>query len=154
MLTVLLVAGCNGSDGGPGGPDREDSGGPTSTSSTAVPTFTGDPDSEFCRLVRTADDRPVQDPFAPELEPREVELRFRALELRFTEYAEAAPPELEVVLDDLAAALADLGEVLEDHDHDFGRLPAARAEIAIFDDPSFLDAAVRIDAYRTQVCRA
>jgi hypothetical protein len=152
-VAVLLVPACSGSDGGPSDEERADRPGtPTSaTPSTSLPSFTGDPDSDFCRLIRTAGERPVQDPFEPELPPREVELRFRALQGRFGEYAEVAPPELREVLDDLVDALNDLGRLLDEHDHDFGEL--AGADLTLFDDPEFVDAGSRIAAYQSQVCR-
>ena len=150
---ALLVTACNGGDGGPSEKERADPA-ETSTSEGSLPTFTGDPDSDFCRLIRTAGERPVLDPFESELPPREVELRFRALQSRFGEYAEVAPPELREVLDDLVDALADLGRILDEHDHDFGELAASGADVTVFDAPEFVDAGTRIAAYQSQVCRS
>ena len=124
----------------------------TTTSSTIVPSFTGDPDSDFCRLVRTAGERPVLDPFERGIEPREVELRFRNLRNRFAEFAEVAPPELSSVLGELLTALDELGAILEDHDFDFAQVADSGADASVFDDPAFEDAAVRIEAYDQQVC--
>jgi hypothetical protein len=149
---ALVVTACNGGDDGPSEQQGADPA-ETSTSAGSLPAFTGDPDSDFCQLIRTAGERPVLDPFEPELPPREVELRFRALQSRFGEYAEVAPPELQEVLDDLVDALADLGDILEDHDHDFGELAGSGADITVFDAPEFVDAGSRIAAYQSQVCR-
>ena len=153
LAATLFLAACDGGDGA--APDQ-DAPEPTSTTTSppsSLPRFTGDPDSDFCRLIRTAGERPVLDPFDPELPPREVELRFRALENRFGEYAAVAPPELEDVLDDLVDALAALGEILDDHEYDFAALAASGEDITVFDAPEFVDAGTRIAAYESQVCR-
>lgn len=154
LAAALLVAACDGGEGGPPDRDRaETTSSTTSRPASSVPRFTGDPDSDFCRLIRTAGERPVLDPFDPELPPREVELRYRALENRFGEYAAVAPPELEGVLDDLVDALAALGEILDDHQYDFAALAASGEDITVFDAPEFVDAGTRIAAYQSQVCR-
>lgn len=122
------------------------------TTSIPVPEFTGDPDSPFCTLIDAAEDRSVLDPFETDLEPREVDLRLRALRLRFAEFAEAAPPELEDELDDLVAALDDLDAALDDVGYDFAALGESGTDLGAFDAPQFAETAVRIDAYRSQVC--
>jgi hypothetical protein len=153
LTATTLVAACN---GGADGGDRAGRGTTTSTRpppSSTLPRFTGDPESDFCRLIRDAGERPVLDPFEPDLPPREVELRYRALQNRFAEYAEVAPPEVDDVLDDLVGALDELREILEDHDYDFGELAASGEDVTVFDAPEFVDAGSRIAAYQSQVCR-
>ena len=153
VLLLAVVGACSGDDQAPpdAAPAEETSS--TTASSTTVPDFDGDPDSEFCRLVRSAGDRPVLDPFAAGLEPREVELRFRNLRSRFREFADAAPPELAPTLGDLLEALDQLGTILEDNDHDFARIAESGVDTSVFDDPAFTDVAARISAYDSQVCR-
>lgn len=148
-LAALVLVGC--SSGGDA--DGDDEGQARSTTTTAeVPVFSGDPDSAFCRLAR--EDRPVLDPFEPGLGPREVELRVRQLRNRFDEFAAAAPTELRSELRSLVDALDELDVLLEEHDYDFGALADSGADTSMFDRSEFGGVAVRIAAYRQQVCLA
>lgn len=123
-----------------------------STVSTTVPTFTGDPDSPFCRLIVEGAERPVLDPFEPGLDPSEVELRLRNLRNRFEEFAEVAPPGLEADLDALVVALADTDASLAVHDYDFAAMAEAGVTVSTFDDPVFEIVGFRLGQYRIQVC--
>lgn len=129
---------------------------PTTVESTTTepPAFTGDPDSPFCTTVRAAADRPLLDPFEAGLAPDEVELRLRALTVRFGQFAEQAPDELRTDLDDLSSALTDLESALADFGHDLGVAAEAGIDLSVVDDPRFVDVAVRLTAYTTQVCGA
>lgn len=124
-----------------------------SATSTTSPEFAGEPDSEFCSLVNSADERPVRDPFEAGLDPPEVRVRFRALQLRFEELAAVAPPELGDDLDALVDSLDELDVVLADAGYDFGRLAGTDADVSAFDDPRFVDTATRLASYRAQVCQ-
>ena len=152
FVLLVGVSACSGDDRQPPSAAPEETTSSTATAPTTVPDFSGDPDSEFCELVRGAGDRPVLDPFEAGLEPREVELRFRNLQSRFAEFADASPPELEPILDELLVALEQLGTILDDHDYDFAQVAESGADTSVFDDPAFTDAAARISAYETQVC--
>ena len=90
LLVTAVLAACSGGSDHAGAPSSSTT--TTSTTSTTVPTYTGDPDSAFCHLVTSADERPVLDPFEADLDPTDVEIRFRALQLRFQEFDDAAPP--------------------------------------------------------------
>lgn len=116
------------------------------------PVFDGDPHSEFCQRSRESAERPVLDPFAPGLEPREVELRFRALAQRFGEFADVAPEPLADDLTLLDERFGELSEMLEGAGYDFGRLAEEGADISAFDDPEFAAVAERLAAYQEQVC--
>ena len=146
-LAALVLVGCSS-----GGDADDDAQARSTTTTTEVPLFSGDPDSAFCRLAR--EDRPVLDPFEPGLEPREVELRVRQLRNRFDEFAAAAPSELRTELRSLVDALEELDVLLEEHDYDFGALADSGADTSMFDRSEFGGVAVRIAAYRQQVCLA
>ena len=154
MLLALLVtatlAACSGGSDDASAPSSSTT--TASTTSTTVPTYTGDPDSDFCRLVTSADERPVLDPFETGLDANDVEVRFRALQLRFQEFDDVAPPELAPDLDALVASLDQLGGVLADAGYDFTELAKSEADVSAFDDPAFAETAARISAYRDQVC--
>lgn len=149
-LAFVVLAGCSGSSESA---DRDEAVVTSSSTSTApAPTFTGDADSPFCRLLETADERPVRDPFEAGLDPREVEIRMRALQLRFGEFADVAPSELSGEIEQLVASLDELDETLADAGYDFGTLAEQDADVSAFDAPAFADTATRIGAYRDQVC--
>lgn len=152
VCALLLATGC-GDDGGvdDAGSSIPDAA-PAATGSTPVPSFEGDPDSEFCRRSRDAADEPVLDPFQEGLEPREVELRFRALAQRFEGFAEIAPEPLEDDLALLDRAFDDLAALLEGADYDFEQLAAAEVDVSVFDDPALAVVADRLAAYQDQVC--
>lgn len=151
ILLAVLLAGCSDDAG-----DETAAPDPTTTSSTSTTsttvTFTGDPDSEFCRLVVSSEDRPVLDPFEAGLDPAEVKVRFLSLRLRFDEFAAAAPAELADDLDELVSGLDTLEQELAAAGYDFAVLAESGADVSGFDDESFADTAVRIAAYRQQVC--
>lgn len=156
LVALVLVAACR--------DEVEDEATPTSSPSTtattattvtaSVPDFDGDPDSAFCELRRGAADRPVRDPFAPGLAPREVELRFRALASRFRAFEEVSPPALEEDLDTLVAIFDELAELLEAAEYDFARLAEADVDLSVFDDDRLARIADRLAAYERQVCAA
>jgi hypothetical protein len=152
-VAAVLFAGCGDDDG------SADDAAPTATVSDDVPldtgeppVFRGDPDSEFCQRSRDSADRPVLDPFAPGLEPREVELRFRALAQRFGEFADVAPEPLTEDLDLLDERFGELAELLDAAGYDFERLAQQGADVSAFDDPAFEAVAQRLAAYQDQVC--
>ncbi len=149
VVASALVA-CSGGSDGSAAPASSTT--TANATSTTVPTYTGDPDSEFCRLVTSADERPVLDPFEAGLDANDVEVRFRALQLRFQEFDDVAPPELAPDLDALVGSLDQLGTLLAGAGYDFSELATSEADVAAFDDPAFAETAARISAYRDQVC--
>lgn len=158
MLVILLVVGA-GAGAFIGGTDSDDPRTSETTantepvvSTTAPPDYTGDPNSPFCALVREADARPTQDPFAPDIAAAEVELRFRAFKVRFVELAAAAPSELTEDLSVLVAALEELDVTLAAADYDFVALRESGADLSGFDNPAFIDVGTRLAQYRSQVC--
>ncbi len=157
LAAVLLVGACRSDDGGAEATSTTASSAVSSTTSSPTaetgssePTFTGDPGSAFCRSLDELG--PVADPFQPGLEPREVQLRLRALRLRTEDALAVAPPELSDDIASLVAALRDLDESLEEHDYDFSAAAEAGVDLSFANDAAFADAAVRIGAYREQVC--
>lgn len=149
---MLALASCSSFEDAAPAPTVTSTSSTVPTETTAPPTYTGDPDSDFCELIRQAADRPVLDPFQPGLEPTEVQLRFRALRNRFREFAEVAPAELADDLDRTVDALADLEQVLADGGWDFDRLAEGDVDLSMFDAPVFADVSARLSAYRDQVC--
>lgn len=149
LAVVLLGAACSTGD---------DEGSPTTTtaraSTTTAPTFTGDPGSPFCELLRGVDASVV--PSGDLADPAAVEVTFRELVQVLHDALAVAPPEIEgdLVLvsqgiDALDASLAQVG-------YDFDVLAASGEADTITEavnDPAFADAGARLNAYRTQVCR-
>lgn len=151
VIALLLASGC-GDDDAEGASEPATDATAEVTTATSVPTFEGDPDSEFCQRSRAAAEEPVLDPFEAGLEPREVELRFRALAQRFEGFAEIAPEPLAEDLTLLDATFDDLAVVLADADYDFARLATDEVDVSVFDDPALADVAARLAAYQDQVC--
>jgi hypothetical protein len=149
LAIVLLGAGCSTGD---------DEGTATTTtarvSTTTAPTFTGDPGSPFCELLRGVDASVV--PSGDLADPAAVEVTFRELVQVLHDALAVAPPEIEGDLalvsqgiDALDASLAQVG-------YDFDVLAASGEADTITEavnDPAFADAGARLSAYRTQVCR-
>lgn len=151
LLVSAIGTGCSGDGEADGAATTTTTVRETSTTAAEL-TFAGDPDSPFCNLIRSADASPVLDPFAADLEPREVELRLRLLRLRFADFADAAPPELD---DDLAAvvtSLDQLAELLDANGYDFAAVVESGADVSMIDDPAFATIGTRLLAYREQVC--
>ncbi len=150
---AILLGACGG-DGGGRALVRDDAVGEFGATSTTEPvaTFTGDPNSEFCRRSREAAADPVADPFAAGLRPEEVELRFGALTRRFDRLAEAAPDALEDDLALLVEVFDEFRAALEAADFDFAALAEAGVDPAAFDDPRLAPVADRLAAYQSQVC--
>lgn len=149
-VAVLLLAACGGGDDG----GDEEAAASSTTDTTGVPEFEGDPDSAFCEASRRAAEEPVLDPFAADLDPREVRLRFEALAERFRSFAELAPEGLAADLALLRERLDQLSTVLEDAGYDFQALAESGEDVTVFDDPALADVAARLAAYQDQVCAA
>lgn len=168
VVLGLLVAACSGDDDaedaadsptsigdGPEDDGSTDTSGPSDpTSSTTMPTFTGDPDSAFCELVTEGRERPVQDPFAAEIEPKEVELRLRNLRNRIGEFLDVSPPELSSDLTALTDALDEVDAALEPYDYDLGAFGADGGTLDVLDSPALESVGFRLDEYGRQVCAA
>lgn len=152
ICALVLATGCSDDDGPEDATESAEDAAPEVTGTTVLPTFEGDPDSEFCQRSREAAEEPVLDPFEAGLEPREVELRFRALAQRFAGFADIAPEPLEDDLALLDQTFDDLASVLADADYDFEQLAAADVDVSVFDDPALAAVADRLAAYQDQVC--
>ena len=124
------------------------------TSTTTVPSYGGDPDSDFCQELSSAADRPLLDPFASGIDARELDLRLRALLVRFERLVSVAPPEVADDVALVAAGLVTLDEALARHGHDLAAAAEAGEDLSFLDAPEFGDVALRIAAYQQQVCRS
>ena len=113
---------------------------------TTAPTFTGDADSELCRLLEQVD----LGTLAGTPKTGAVEEAFTALEDLFLEMDDAAPPELKEDIQLLGQGVFLLSQALHEVDYDFDRL--GDDVVRAVNDPAFTTAGDRIVAYRTQVC--
>ena len=114
---------------------------------TAVPTFTGDPDSEFCTLLRQVDLGTLT---AEGGEDGSIEGAFAQLIDLFLDAEEVAPPEIRPDLAFLGQGIFLLDQSLFAVGYDFDQLPDD--VVRAVNDPAFTEAGDRITAYRTQVC--
>lgn len=142
------MAGCSGDDGEGG-----DGGGAAATT-TEAPTFTGDPDSPFCTLLREVDiDRATSgEPGTAET----VRAGFTELVRVLDQAAGLAPPEIAEATAVIADGMAALDEALAAAGYDYDVLalsPEARRVSEAVNDPAFTVAGARVQAYRRQVCQ-
>ncbi|MGH9086162.1 MAG: hypothetical protein ACRDYW_11985 [Acidimicrobiales bacterium] len=148
LAIVLLVAGCSTGD---------DEGSATTTTadaaSTTAPTFTGDPGSPFCELLRGVDASVV--PSGDLADPATVEVTFRELVRVLHDALAVAPPEVEGDLALVSQGIDALDASLSQVGYDFDVLAASGEADTISEavnDPAFADAGARLAAYRGQVC--
>lgn len=151
---VPVLVGCRGGDDDPAAPAAD---APTTAATGAAPTFTGDPDSELCRRLRTG--TAFLDPFAAGLDAGERDQRLGTLIDTFTELEALAPPEIAADLTtikdglvELRAGVTGLGRSGEDGSGSPGELDPAVIEDAV-ESTAYVDASARVFAYREQVCR-
>ncbi len=130
--------------------DRASEGSGTTTtgpSATEVPTFTGDADSEFCRLLSDVDLRTLT---GEEGEGSSVQAAFAQLIDLFLDAELIAPPEIKPDMTLLGEGVFLLDQSLYEVGYDFDQLPDD--VVRAVNDPAFADAGARLAAYRTQVC--
>jgi hypothetical protein len=143
-LIGALALGACGDDGG-----TNDGSAATTTSrptTTEVPTFTGDADSEFCALLRDVDLRTI----TGDGEGSSVEAAFQQLIDLFLDAELVAPPEIKPDMTLLGQGIFLLDQSLFDVGYDFDKLPDD--VVRAVNDPAFAEAGARITAYRQQVC--
>lgn len=146
-LLVAALGACSDDDG----PDRS---APSSTT-TVTYTFTGDPQSPFCQLVRTNATATTVDVSAPGKTPAELDAGFRELLAQLQHAADVAPPELR---EDAALVAVGMGAYVDalraaGFDNDaLSRSDQGIEVAAAINDPSFQVAGDRIEAYKQQVC--
>lgn len=119
----------------------------TGPSTTEVPTFTGDADSEFCMLLRDVDLRTLT---GVEGEGRSVQAAFAQLIDLFLDAELVAPPEIKPDMTLLGEGIFLLDQSLSEVGYDFDQLPDD--VVRAVNDPVFADAGARLAAYRTEVC--
>jgi hypothetical protein len=130
--------------------DRASEGAGTTTtapSTTEVPAFTGDADSDFCRLLSDVDLRTLT---GEDGEASSVQAAFAELIDLFVDAELVAPPEIKPDMTLLGEGIFLLDQSLFDVGYDFDRLPDD--VVRAVNDPAFADAGARLAAYRTQVC--
>lgn len=153
LLAIALLAACSGGEG----EDGEVATAPTTSvavSSTEPPTFTGDPGSPLCELLREVDPTTIlagdsEDPVA-------LEAGFQRLVEVFDQLRALAPPAIAPDAALIADGLAALDEALAAVGYDFEALAASEIApdvVAAVNDPAFTAAGDRLAAYRTQVCQ-
>jgi hypothetical protein len=125
----------------------------SSTSTTELPTFTGDADSAFCALLRDVDiDATINGEAGT---PETVAAGFQRLVTVLGQVADAAPEEVAEDAAALADGMAALNDALAAVGYDFDVLavsPDAAAITQAVNDPAFTIAGDRLQAYREQVC--
>lgn len=125
----------------------------SSTTTTEPPTFTGDPGSPFCALLRDVDTDAALagDPN----DPTAVGAAFQRLVSILRDASALAPPEIRDDITLVKDGIESLDAALAAVAYDFDALAASGAgpEVsAAVNDPAFADAGARLTAYRTQVC--
>jgi hypothetical protein len=146
LAALALVGACSG-DGG------EEGAVSSSSSTTAAPEFTGDPASPFCEELRTLDVEAVLGPQAST--PAEVRDGFARLIEVLDGLTELAPQDIRPDVELVAGGIRALDEVLAEIGHDFAALPEtpyAQEVLEASNDPVYVGAGDRLDAYRSQVC--
>ncbi len=149
MVSLALVAGCSGDDTEAPSIDV-----PDDTTTSTTPTFTSDPDSPFCNLLRDVDVAEVLGDV--DGDPAAVGAAFQQLVDVLLDATERAPEEIRSDVALVAEGMTSLDAALAAVGYDFDALAAggnADAVLAAVNDPAFADAGVRLSAYRTQVCR-
>jgi hypothetical protein len=154
LAAAVLVGACSGDDeDDAAATTTSESTTPTSSSTTEPPTFTGDPDSAFCALLRDVDTDAVLagDPN----DPAAVGEGFQRLVAILRDASALAPTEIRdditLVKDGIEALDAALAAV--EYDVDALAASGAGPEVTeAVNDPAFTDAGTRLSAYRTQVC--
>ncbi|MDP1820968.1 MAG: hypothetical protein Q8K58_13910 [Acidimicrobiales bacterium] len=148
VATVALAAACSGPEA-----DPPTSSTISSSTTTRVPRFTGDPSSPFCTLLRDVDVEGVLD--GEPTTPEEVGAGFRRLVEVLDEAARTAPREVEADAVLLAEGVAALDAALAAVGYDFDALASSPNAVQITEavnDPAFTVAGDRLEAYRDQVC--
>jgi hypothetical protein len=144
-----VTAACSGDDGD----SDEDAGRDEVTSTTEVPSFTGDADSPFCTLLRDVDIDSVLsgEPGTPET----LQAGFQQLVTVLDQAAELAPADIAEDTATIADGMAALNEAMAAAGYDYDVLavsPEARGVSEAVNDPAFSVAGARVQAYRQQVC--
>jgi hypothetical protein len=152
-LAAALAAGaCSGSDDA--APRTKTTAERSTSSSTTLPTFTGDPASPFCSLLRGVDTRSVLqgDPN----DPAAVQAGFRRLVGVLHDALALSPPEIEADLALVSQGIEQLDATLAAVGYDYDALAASGQAPKLsqaVNDPAFTAAGARLGAYRTQVCQ-
>jgi hypothetical protein len=145
-VVLLVAAGCSGDD---------DHAASSSTSATTTSvTFTGDPQSPFCGVLREVELQGVLDGAAASA--ADVEAAFAAVLEALGRVVEHSPPELAEATALVLSGMAALDGALRAVGYSYDAL-AAEPELAVevsqaANDPAFAVASARIEAYKQQVC--
>ena len=127
--------------------DGDGDGDGDATTSSAVPSFTGEGGEEFCAMNEEFD---LDNAFANAQSPEDLEASFEQVVTALDEMAQAAPAEIS---DDVAAvseAWEGLREPLEEAGWDL-----LQVDPAVFNSPDLAqleDSSARLDAYLSDVC--
>lgn len=149
-----MLAACSGGDDDASPTTTEEStSSTTSSSTTEPPTFTGDPNSAFCGLLRDVDTDAVL-AGDPE-DPAAVGAAFQRLVAILRDASALAPSEIRDDITMVKDGIEALDAALAAVSYDFDALAASGAGPKVTEavnDPAFTDAGTRLSAYRTQVC--
>ena len=124
------------------------------TTTSAGATFTGDPDSPFCNLLRDVDFTTVLSGTEGD-DPVALRNAFEQLVDLLVQAAELAPDEITADVGLVASGMTSLDAALAEFDYDFDALAASGGGDEVLEAvnaPVFTDAGTRLAAYRTQVC--
>ena len=153
LAVVLGASACSGSEDAAERTTTTTSDRTTSTTTT-VPTYTGDPQSPFCNLLRGVDTRSVLE--GDPNDPAAVEAGFRRLVGVLRDALALSPPEIEADLALVSEGIATLDATLAAVGYDYEALAASGQGPKLSEavnDPAFTEAGARLGAYRTQVCQ-
>jgi hypothetical protein len=151
VLALLLTSSaCGGSDGDTASTTTTTA---ESATSTTGPTFAGDASSAFCTNSNLRGG--VPDPFADAgATPDERRASFAQVRVAFESLAAVAPADIAADIAAVREGLDLLATYLERYGYDLDRAAAegTAEERALFDDPRYAKAGLRISAYVDQVC--
>ena len=125
----------------------------TTGDDTTDTSFTGDADSEFCRIYQALDDLP--DPFGGEtVDPTEAADVFNQAALLADQAVDAAPDEITEEMRTLADGVRRFDEILAKYDYDIARFSneGTEEEFAALNDPALTEASSVVEAYASDVC--
>ena len=154
VCAAALAACSDDSDEGGGAPTTTSAGAEATSTTTEAPTFTGDPGSSFCTLLREID--PTSLLTGDPADPAAVEEGFRRLVAVLRDLHAVSPQEVEPDVALVADGIEALDAALAAVGYDFDALAASGAADEVttaVNDPAFTTAGTRLSAYRTQVCQ-
>lgn len=123
---------------------------PTSSSQTVDTAFSGQNSADFCNLSKTFNDRFAS--FSTNATPAQLRSTLGEARNALNQAATVAPSEIKADMQVIAAAFAELVGALDKVNYDANKLdPATFRKLQ---EPQFVTASQRLQAYLTNICKA